>query len=175
MSQSNKFSNIDCSGLLKNEGSTQAIEIKDFMTIKFGSSVVLNDYITLNAEISSHIGYLKLDGSIDYILKMECSRCLELDKQHNSSNISAVFTNDNEDDALVIQENKSLNLDGLIADIITESLDMKYICFEDCDNDYDISLSVRGFSILFLYLVWSRKVANTSLNIFIRDELIIYR
>ena len=77
MQQQTSFSNVDCNDLMKNSGASKPIEIKDIIPIKFGSSVVSKDYITLEAELESNINYLELKGVLNYSLEMECSRCLE--------------------------------------------------------------------------------------------------
>ena len=132
MQQQTSFSNVDCNDLMKNSGASKPIEIKDIIPIKFGSSVVSKDYITLEAELESNINYLELKGVLNYSLEMECSRCLEINIKNLDANINAFFTIDSEDEALRIRENMTINLEGLIADTITDSLDMKYLCFNEC-------------------------------------------
>ena len=132
MHQQTSFSNVDCNDLMKNSGASKPIEIKDIIPIKFGSSVVSKDYITLEAELESNINYLELKGVLNYSLEMECSRCLEINSKNLDANINAFFTIDSEDEALRITEKMTINLEGLIADTITDSLDMKYLCFNDC-------------------------------------------
>ena len=132
MEEQTSFYSLDCSDLMKNTGAAKPIEIKDIIPIKFGSSVVSKDYIALEGELESNINYLKLKGVINYSLKMECSRCLDICNKNLHSNIDAIFTLDAEDEALRITENMTINLEGVIAATITDSLDMKYLCFNDC-------------------------------------------
>ena len=132
MEEQKSFSSLDCTDLMKNTGATKPVEIKDIIPIKFGSSVVSKDYIALEGELESNINYLKLKGVLNYSLEMECSRCLDINNKNLHSNIDAIFTLDAEDEALRITENMTINLEGVIAATITDSLDMKYLCFNDC-------------------------------------------
>ena len=132
MEEQKSFSSLDCTDLMKNTGATKPVEIKDIIPIKFGSSVVSKDYIVLDGELESNINYLKLKGVLNYSLEMECSRCLDISNKNLHSNIEAIFTLDAEDEALRITENMTINLEGVIAATITDSLDMKYLCFNDC-------------------------------------------
>jgi len=127
-----KFLNIDCNDLLNNSGSFRPLEIREKMAIKYSSSKVSNEDIFLKGLISSGYDFIEIDGILYFNLEMECSRCLKLKNNDYSSNLRAVFTKENDDEALIISDFNSINLEGLVADIITDSMNMKYLCSIDC-------------------------------------------
>ena len=129
-----KFSEIECRYLLSNSGSSRDIEIEEKMAVKLASSKVVSEKVIFNGTLMSGFEFLKIDGSLKYTLEMECSRCLKLVKKDFISSLDAVFTRDNEDETLSIPESLTINLEGLVADNITDSMKMQYICSKDCSG-----------------------------------------
>ena len=132
MNRLSKFLGIDCNDLLNNSGSFRPIEIREKMNIIYSSSKVSNDDILLKGQISSGYDFIEIDGILFFNLEMECSRCLKLIKNDYSSNLRAVFTRKNDDESLTISGENSINLESLVADVITDSMNIKYLCSIYC-------------------------------------------
>jgi len=132
MIQESKFINIDCSDLLNSSGSTRPLEIKEKMLIKYSSSMVSKKDVFLKGHISSGYEFVEINGILYFNLEMECSRCLKSKNNDYSSNLRAIFTKKNDDEALNISEFNKINLEGIVADTITDSMNMKYLCSLDC-------------------------------------------
>ena len=98
---------------------------------KDGGEVSKKD-ILLKGHISSGYEFVEIDGVLYFNLEMECSRCLKFKNNDYSSNLSAIFTKKNEDEALNISEFNTINIEGIVADTITDSMNMKYLCSLDC-------------------------------------------
>ena len=129
-----KFSEIECNDLLNNSGSSRDIEIEEKMVVKLASSRVVSEKVTFKGTLTSGFEFLQIDGFLKYTLEMECSRCLKLVKKDCISDLDAIFTRDNEDETLSISESLTINLEGLVADNITDSMRMQYICSKDCSG-----------------------------------------
>ena len=132
MNSISKFLDIDCNDLLNNSGSFRPIEIREKMNINYSSSKVSNEDILLKGQISSGYDFIEIDGVLFFNLEMECSRCLKLKNNDYSTNLRAVFTRENDDESLTISGENSINLEGLVADMITDSMNIKYLCSIDC-------------------------------------------
>lgn len=132
MNSLSKFLDIDCNDLLNNSGSFRPIEIREKMNINYSSSKVSNEDILLKGQISSGYDFIEIDGVLFFNLEMECSRCLKLKNNDYSTNLRAVFTRENDDESLTITGENSINLEGLVADMITDSMNIKYLCSIDC-------------------------------------------
>ncbi len=127
-----KFSEIECNDLLNNSGSSRDVEIEEKMEVKLSSSRVISEKVIFSGTLTSGFEFLKIDGSLKYTLEMECSRCLKLVKKDCISSLGAIFTIDNEDEALSISDSLTINLEALVADKITDSMKIQYICSKDC-------------------------------------------
>jgi uncharacterized protein len=108
------------------------LEIREKMSIKYSSSIVSKKDIFLKGRISSGYEFVEINGILYFNLEMECSRCLKFKKNDYSSNLSAIFTKENDDEALNISKFNIINIEGIVADRIIDSMNMKYLCSLDC-------------------------------------------
>ena len=132
MIQLSKYSEIDCSNLFNRAGAIKTIEIKEKIAVKLASTKVVSEEVMFKGSLTSGFESIEIDGSLKFTIEMECARCLELVNKECISELGAVFTKDNEDETLLIPESLIINLEGLVADNVTDSMNMKYICSIDC-------------------------------------------
>lgn len=132
MIQLSKYSDIDCSDLFNRSGAIKTIEIKEKIAVKLASTKVVSEEVIFEGSLTSGFEFIKVDGSLKFTIEMECARCLELVNKDCISALGAVFTKDNDDETLSISESLTINLEGLVADNVTDSMNMKYICSIDC-------------------------------------------
>ena len=127
-----KFPSIDCNGILNTSGTTIDLNIEHNFPVKLSTSYVVGGDVQINGSLISYYDSINFSGTIVFKLNMECARCLDNNLNDLSISLDCLFTEDNEDDSLRILKDKVINLEGIIVDAITGSIEMKYLCSEEC-------------------------------------------
>lgn len=119
----------DC---LYNEGERYDLNVNcelepiDYMgKVKF-KNVEINGYYF---SIGDRVRFM---GKINVTCVFECDRCLKEFEKEFSFNFNETFSNENDDETLLITRNQTVDLQPLVYDTILTSLPIERLCKEDC-------------------------------------------
>ena len=91
--------------------------------------------VVVKGDVRNHAGMIELHSSVDYVLETRCARCLKdlsLPKKLDIFQRLAFDLQDEENDDILLIEGFELDVDEILTEQIIFSVDMSYLCSEDC-------------------------------------------
>lgn len=96
----------------------------------------LDGPVDVRGTVRNRAGALVLEAELNATLRLTCDRCTKAFVRDKSVKYETLLADrledENCDDIVLLDENDSLDLDGLLTDVFFLSLDSKNLCKEDC-------------------------------------------
>lgn len=96
----------------------------------------LDGPVDVKGTVRNRAGALVLEAELNAALRLTCDRCTKAFVRDKSVKYETLLADrledENCDDIVLLDENDSLDLDGLLTDVFFLSLDSKNLCKEDC-------------------------------------------
>ncbi len=117
---------------LYNEGDRYDLNLQASLEpIEYMGNVKFED-LNINGYYFSTGDHVRFVGKINVKCIFECDRCLkEFDKEY-SFNFNETFSQDPDDETLLISRNHTVDLQPLVYDTVITSLPIERLCKEDC-------------------------------------------
>ena len=96
----------------------------------------LDGPVEVKGAVRNRAGALVLDAEMKTVLHLTCDRCTKAFVRDKSVKYETLLADrledENSDDIVLLEDDDSLDLDGLLTDVFILSLDSKNLCKEDC-------------------------------------------
>lgn len=100
-------------------------EIITLPNVEFGGAVKINGTVYLTGEHSAVV-----EGEVDFVLKGECTRCLEKTEKEFLAEFSESVDAEDEDGYPV--NNDTIDLTKIVDDLVMMNIPVNFLCNDDC-------------------------------------------
>ena len=126
---------IDISNLIDNPGAKANREgICDFTELQSGMTPIVRHPVTVKANAYNDNGDIMLELNADFILTLECDRCLEeFEQAHSETFLHKLYDPESElGDIVKPDENGRLTIDPIVWDYMMFCVPQRRLCRENC-------------------------------------------